>query len=94
MFDIKKFIAFIAFNDHYRQMFFDLAESRGIDSHWDTYHVLAGEESVPDIEAKIMEEIYLAEIKGNEKYEELYDNSAEDFQENLRRKIKASLNKS
>lgn len=93
MFDTKKFIAFIAFNEHYRDMFFDMAESKGIDSYWDTYHVLAGEESVPQAEVKIMEEIYLAEIKGNPKIEELYNSSVEDFQENLRRKIENNLSK-
>lgn len=94
MFDTKKFIAFIAFNDRYREMFFDLAESKGIDSHWDTYHVLADEEYVPQTEEKIMEEIYLAEIKGNEENERLYNSSVEDFQANLSKKIKKSLKKS
>ena len=94
MFDIKKFIAFIAFNDHYREMFFDMAESKGIDSNWDTYHVLADEEPVPLAEVKIMEEIYLSEIKGNEKNEGLYNTSVEDFQNNLSKKLKGSLKKS
>ena len=38
MFDIKKFVAFIAFNDQFRNMYFDLAEAKGINSQWDTYH--------------------------------------------------------
>lgn len=88
MFDTKKFVAFIAFNDHYREKFFDIAESKGVDSHWDTYHVLADEEHIPQVEVKIMEEIYLAEIKGNEKIEGLYNSSVEDFQTNLRKKIR------
>jgi hypothetical protein len=44
MFDVKKFTAFIAFNDELRNLYYDKAESQGIDSTWDVYHIQEGTE--------------------------------------------------
>ena len=87
MFDVKKFVAYLAFHDPIRELFFDMAEARGINSRWDMYHVLANEERVPPAEVEIMSEIYESRIKGNLAEEELYNKAIEDFQMNLRKKI-------
>lgn len=91
MFDTKNFVAFMAFNNSIREMFFDMVEEKGIDSRWDTFHVLDGDESVPSQEVQIMEGIYISEIKDNPENESAYNKSLQDFRKNLRNKINRRL---
>lgn len=93
MFDVKKFVAFMAFNDKIRNRFFDIVELKGIDSRWDTFHVLADEENISDKEVLIMRELYEYEIQGNSKIEDIYNHAIENFRKNLRNKIKTTLKK-
>lgn len=86
MFEIKKFVATLNFKDHIRELFFDMAEERGIESHWDVYHVLAGEETIPSNEVDIMSKIYDTAIKTDEILLKFYNSSIENFQVNLSKK--------
>jgi hypothetical protein len=58
MFDVKKFTAFIAFNDNLRNLYYDMAESQGIQSSWDVYHIQEGKEIPSNPEIEIMKSIF------------------------------------
>lgn len=86
-FEVKRFVALIAFHEKTRNAFFNKVEVQGIDSQWDVYHVLADEESVPLKEIEIMEQVYKDMIFGNAEIELLYNSAIEDFRKNIRKKI-------
>lgn len=87
MFNVKKFTAFIAFNNDLRNIYFDLIEARGIESSWDVYHIQEGSESPHPIEIEIMEEIYLNNIAPDPQLRTDYESADINFRENVRRSI-------
>jgi len=85
--DIKKFTAFIAFNDELRDLYYDVAESRGINSTWDVYHIQEGTETPRPDEVSIMQEIYDSRILSNANILETYNLASQEFRNNVRKKI-------
>lgn len=85
MVDFKKFTAFIVFNDLCRNLYFDLAESKGINSTWDVFHIQAGEEQPSEKEVQIMQEVYDNVIKGNDELQAKYLVADKEFHDNVRR---------
>lgn len=89
MVDPKKFTAFITFNDDLRNLYFDIAESRGIDSTWDVYHIQEGQELPKPDEVKIMQEIFESHIKNNQSLFSEYESASNSFRENVRKSIES-----
>ncbi len=89
-FDVKNFVALIAFHDVLRNAYFDIVEAQGINSKWDVYHVLADEETISIKEEEIMRQIYKDKILGNKEFKLLYDFALQDFRKNVRNKITAN----
>jgi len=91
-FTIKKFTAFINFNNELRELYYDIAESQGINSTWDVYHIQEGTEMPNEKEVKIMKEIYNTKILPNQDLLAIFNNSDRDFRDNIRNKIKQHYN--
>lgn len=88
MFDVKKFTAFIVFNDELRNLYYDEVESKGIVSNWDVYHIQEGTELPSPKELIIMNDIFDSHIKSNEAVLKAYTRADLDFRDNVSRKIK------
>lgn len=64
MFDLKKFISLIAIENRLMQLFYDKAESVGLEPNFDIYHVIAGDEKPSEAEIEIMKSIFEFNVKG------------------------------
>ena len=91
MTDIKKFTAFLSFNNEFRNLYYDLAENRGIISTWDVYHVQEGMETISEDEIEIMEEIFNSRIINDKKVFDEYESSSQNFREKVRKKLETKL---
>lgn len=88
MFDVKKFTAFIAFNDEFRNLYYDIAESNGINSNWDVYQIQESKELPKESEIKIMEDIYEKRIRDNRDLEHEYNLSDIEFRAKIAKKVR------
>lgn len=86
-FELKKFIALIGVENRLMQLFYDKAESVGLNPTFDIYHVLAGDEVPTDKEIEIMKKIYEFNIKGTS-YEKDYLTADVDFSKKIAEKNK------
>ena len=87
MIDIKKFTAFICFNEELRNLYYDIIESRSIISSWDVYNVQEDKEKPSELEISIMQEIFDTKIKNNIDLMVVYDSAVVKFKENIKNKI-------
>lgn len=85
--DVKKFTAFIVFNDELRNLYYDVAESRGINSTWDVYHIQEGTEIPRADEVAVMQEIFDTKIQTVPALLEKFNTADQDFRVNVRKKI-------
>lgn len=84
-FDVKKFTAFIAFNDELRNLYYDMTEAKGIYSTWDVYHIQEGTELPTNDEIEVMREIFENRILGT-KHMAKYEAAARDFRKNVKKR--------
>ena len=92
-FDVKKFTAFIVFDDDLRNLYYDKAESQGIDSDWDVYAIQEGKEKPNAEELKIMKDIFNSEIKTDAELLKVYSTADVDFRKNVEKKNSQRRNK-
>ena len=92
-FDVKKFTALIAFDDNLRNLYYDKAESQGIDSSWDVYAIQEGKEKPNAEELKIMKDIFNSEIKTDAELLKVYSTADVDFRKNVEKKNSQRRNK-
>jgi hypothetical protein len=88
MFDIKKFTAFIAFNDDLRNLYYDKAESMGINSTWDVYHIQDGTELPSPREIEIMKDIFESKIQIDNALRIEYNTADSDFRRKVSSKVR------
>jgi hypothetical protein len=88
MFDIKKFTAFIAFNDDLRNLYYDQAESMGINSTWDVYHIQDGTELPSPEEIEIMKDVFETKIQINKELHFEYSTADSDFRRKVSSKVR------
>jgi hypothetical protein len=92
MFDLKKFVAFMGVEDKFMQKFYDHAEQKNLNPHFDTFHVVAGEETPSAAEIEIMKRIYESDIKGST-FEKDYETADRDFRKKIAERNKTLLNR-
>jgi hypothetical protein len=71
MFDLKKFVALIGIEDNLMELFFTMAELKGLEPSFDIYHILAVQEKPSEQEIAIMKLIYEKYVQGTV-YEKSY----------------------
>ena len=89
-FELKKFIGLIGVNNSLMQLFYDKAESAGLEPHFDIYHILAGQEKPSEQEIDIMKSIFEFNIRGTS-YEKDYLTADVDFQSKIAERNKARM---
>ena len=87
MVNIKNFTALICFDDDLRNLYFDIAESKGITPTWDVYHIQDGLESPKENEVQIMQEVFDNHILNNKLLLEKYELASINFRNNIKTKI-------
>lgn len=92
--DVKKFTAFIVFNDVLRNSYYDKTEALGINSTWDVYHIQEGTELPGGKEIAVMQDVFDNEILPNKTLLDQYNTADLDFRENVRKKNESRLKRS